>query len=134
MISSHKIDTPSSKRPVLVIKSQGYTPLDEEGNENLYSLNDFLNGWIRQKAAPYLKIPSLACIALEKFAGRLPVFRGSVVLDVRIEDTNLFKCDWTSLLVIPLLKPKPQDYLPYLLVSNLSVFLQYPLPLYLQRP
>lgn len=78
----HEIYTPSSECPILIVQKQGSAALNEERYEDLDPLNDHSDIRVREQAAPYLKVPSLACVLLEKLARRFPICCGCIVLNV----------------------------------------------------
>ena len=70
----HKEDPPAIKCPFCIVESERCAPLNEERNQNLYSLNDRLDSWIRQLATVYLKMAPSASVPLEQLPGRFKVF------------------------------------------------------------
>lgn len=88
-------DPPPSLRPLLIIQLEGGAAFDEEGNDDLYALNEFFDRRICQFPSPYLKFSTSACVAFNELPRRFEVLCGAVILNVVIKFGRFLESTYT---------------------------------------
>ncbi len=68
-------DPPAGLRPLFIVKLERGATFDEEGDQDLYSPDEFFDRRIDQFASPYFKVAVSASVAFNKFPGGFEVPR-----------------------------------------------------------
>ena len=88
-------DPPPGLRPLFVIKLERRAAFDEEGDDDLYALNEFFDRRICQFPSPYLKFATSTCVGFDELPRWFKVLCGAVILDVVIEFGRFLKSTYT---------------------------------------